>query len=90
MRRAYAPVAYSDHREYLMVERLRLTAAYLPSLSLPAEIKGETVGHVLLTRAFIQNQRASVATLALAPLSVVPEFQVSGGAGRGGGPGDVR
>ena len=78
VRRAYAQVAYSNHREHLMVERLRTTAAYLPSLSLLAEIEEEAVGHVLLTRACIHNQRASVATLALAPLSVVPEFQGRG------------
>ena len=56
VRRAYAHVAYSDHREHLMVERLRSTAAYIPSLSLLAEIEGEAAGHVLLTRAFIRNQ----------------------------------
>lgn len=78
VRRAYAQVAYSDHREHLMVERLRSTAAYIPSLSLLAEIDGEAIGHILLTRAFIRNQRAAVATLALAPLSVIPDFQHCG------------
>lgn len=76
--RAYAGVAYSDHREHLMVERLRGTDAYSPSLSLLGEIDGEVAGHVLLTRACIFGERSSVETLALAPLSVVPEFQFHG------------
>ena len=40
VRRAYADVAYSDHREHMMIERLRGTRAYLPCLSLIAEVEG--------------------------------------------------
>jgi predicted N-acetyltransferase YhbS len=76
--RAYADIAYSDHREHLMVERLRRTDAFCPALSLLAEIDGEAVGHILLTKAHILSAQASVTTLALAPLSVVPERQSSG------------
>ncbi|MDO6415692.1 N-acetyltransferase [Sphingomonas sp. BIUV-7] len=76
--RAYADIAYSDHREQLMIERLRGTDAYIPALSLLAEIAGEAVGHVLLTRASIVGAGPSVATLALAPLSVVAEYQSRG------------
>jgi predicted N-acetyltransferase YhbS len=75
---AYAAVAYSDHREHLMIERLRGTGAYIPSLSLLAEIEGEAVGHILLTRAHIRTDRSVVETLALAPLSVVPACQGQG------------
>ena len=74
VRRAYAEVGYSDHREHLMVERLRGTDAYIPALSLLAEVGGNAVGHVLLTRAHI----GGVTTLALAPLSVVPGNQLCG------------
>lgn len=76
--RAYADVSYSDHREHVMIDRLRRTDAYNPALSLLAEIAGEAVGHILLTKADIVTARASVATLALAPLSVVPEHQSRG------------
>lgn len=75
---AYANVAYSDHREHLMIERLRCTEAWIPALSLLAEVSGEAVGHILLTRAQILGRRSSVATLALAPLSVVPAHQAAG------------
>ena len=76
--RAYANVAYSDHREHLMIERLRGTDAYSTELSLLAEIDGEAAGHILLTKACIVSAHSSVATLALAPLSVVPEHQSCG------------
>jgi predicted N-acetyltransferase YhbS len=78
VRRAYADVPYSDHREHLMVERLRATDAFLPALSLIAEIEGKPAGHILLTRARIQEGDTSVETLALAPLSVVPEYRGRG------------
>ena len=76
--RAYANVVYSDHREQLMIERLRNTDAWIPALSLLAEVSGKAVGHILLTRAEIIGARSSVVTLALAPLSVVPEYQAMG------------
>ena len=76
--RAYAAVPYSDHREQVMVERLRDGDAYLPELSLLAESHGELVGHVLLTKAKIGNGASAATTLALAPLSVLPEFQRQG------------
>ncbi|VXC42566.1 GNAT family N-acetyltransferase [Sphingomonas sp. 8AM] len=78
VRRAYTNVAYSDHREHLMIERLRGTDAWIQALSLLAEVDGEVVGHILLTRATIHNTQPSVVTLALAPLSVVPKHQCSG------------
>lgn len=76
--RAYANVPHSDHREHLMIERLRGTDAYSQALSLLAEIGGEAVGHILLTKAHIVGAQVSVPTLALAPLSVVPEHQAAG------------
>jgi predicted N-acetyltransferase YhbS len=78
VRRAYADVAFSNHREYHMIDRLRETVAFIPALSLLAEIDGEAAGHILLTRAEISGDNAAVATLALAPLSVAPEYQGRG------------
>lgn len=78
VRRAYADVPYSDHREHVMVDRLRATDAYVPELSLLAEVGGKAVGHVLLTKAEIRSDRSVVSALALAPLSVVPAFRCRG------------
>lgn len=78
VRRAYAAVPWSDHREHLMIDRLRQSKAFVPALSLVAEVDGEAVGHLLLTRAWIGSGTSATATLALAPLSVVPERQNRG------------
>ena len=75
VRRAYADVGYSDHREHLMIERLRRTDAFIPALSLIAEADGEAAAHVLFTRAYIRSGALRRRTLALAPVSVVPDFQ---------------
>ena len=78
VKRSYRDVAYSDQREHLMIERLRGTEAYIPSLSLLAEKEGEVVGHILLTKAFIVREQMAITSLALAPLSVVPQHQGQG------------
>lgn len=38
------------HSEHFLVAELRDTAAYIPELSLVAEVQEEIVGHVLLTK----------------------------------------
>ena len=73
--RAYQAVPYSDHREQFMVERLRMSDAFVPELSLLAEIDDEPVGHILLTKIAVRNERFSTTSLSLAPLSVVPSHQ---------------
>jgi predicted N-acetyltransferase YhbS len=82
VRRAYRDVSHSDHREHLMVERLRETEAFVSDLSLLAEVAGQVAGHVLLTTALIRNAHSTAKTLALAPLSVAPQFQRRGVGGQ--------
>ena len=77
-RGAYEHVPFSNHREHLMVSRLRSSQAYVPQLSLLAEIAGEIVGHLLLTRIAIRDGAGSTPSLALAPLSVTPASQRRG------------
>ena len=76
--KAYASVGYSDHREHLMVERLRDSPSYVPELALVAEVDGDLVGHLLLTRISVEGATASAQGLSLAPLSVAPEHQGQG------------
>ena len=78
IKRAYALIPFSNHREHLMVNRLRASTAYLPKLSLVAEVAGEIVGHILLTKITIRDGERATSSLSLAPLSVVPEFQRRG------------
>ncbi len=67
-----------DHREQFLVERLRKSKAYIPELSLVAEIDSKLVGHILLTKIKIENKSRSFDSLALAPVSVRPDYQSRG------------
>lgn len=74
----YRHVPYSNHREHLMVRRLRDSPAHVPELSLVAEVDGELAGHIMLTRIRIHDAESDSPSLALAPLSVCPAFQRKG------------
>ncbi|MCJ8166295.1 N-acetyltransferase [Pontibacter sp. E15-1] len=69
---------FSDHREHFLVERLRESDSFIQELSLVAEVEGKIVGHILLTKIKIKNTAAEFVSLALAPVSVIPEFQNMG------------
>lgn len=76
---AYENVGYSNHREQIMVERLRNSNAFIPELSIVAETdENRIAGHILLTKMIIHKPGKSFDALALAPLSVIPEFQNQG------------
>lgn len=76
VKRAFENVKESDHTEHLLVERLRKSEAYIPDLSLVAEMKGEKiVGHILLSKVEVVSEKGFVTVLGVAPLSVLPEFQ---------------
>jgi predicted N-acetyltransferase YhbS len=78
VKRAYADVPYSDHTEQIMIARLRASTAFVPALSLVAESGSCLVGHVLVTKVWIRDGERATPSLALAPLSVVPEAQGQG------------
>tara|TARA_R110001583_G_scaffold135989_3_gene287843 strand:+ start:21026 stop:21556 length:531 start_codon:yes stop_codon:yes gene_type:complete len=73
---------FSDHREQLLVERLRKSKKFINEFSVIAEIDGEVVGHILLTKIKIKDKLKSNESLALAPVSVLPKFQNQGIGGR--------
>lgn len=75
---AFKNVPVSDHREQYLIERLRASDAFIPELSLVAEAGHEVVGHILLTRISIHNAQRSYTSLALAPVTVQPEYQGQG------------
>jgi len=75
---AFKGMEFSDQTEHNLVARLRKSDAFIPELSLVAEINGKIVGHVLLTKIVITNDEKEFDSLALAPLSVMPEYQNKG------------
>lgn len=76
---AFRNMEYSDHQEHFLVEKLRDSDAFIHELSLVAEDEnGNITGHILLTKLKIVNDSESYESLALAPVSVKPEFQNQG------------
>ena len=75
---AFEKDEYSDHREKQLVSKLRLSDAFVPELSLVAEVEDRIVGHIMHTKLIIKNEDKEEVSLALAPVSVIPEYQRKG------------
>lgn len=75
---AFREVEESNQMEHFLVNRLRHSDAFIPKLSLVAEIKGEIIGHVLLTKIDIESKTDSTPSLVLAPIAILPKFQNQG------------
>ncbi|MBH0157271.1 N-acetyltransferase [Fictibacillus sp. 5RED26] len=76
---AFEPEEFSDEKEHLLVNRIRKTEAFVPELSLVAENnKQEIIGHILLSKVKIINEKKAVDSLALAPVSIISEYQNKG------------
>ncbi|WP_020526206.1 GNAT family N-acetyltransferase [Flexithrix dorotheae] len=80
--KAFSHEKISDHQEQYLVERLRKSKAFIPELSIVATFNNQIVGHILLTKIKIKNTRGKFDSLALAPVSVLPEFQNRGIGGK--------
>ena len=76
--RAFEKEIHSDHREKHLVSKLRKSDAFIPELSLVAEIDSAIVGHIMYTKLIIRNDKFEKESLALAPISVLPEYQKMG------------
>lgn len=74
IKNAFDSAEHADGNEQDLVNALRKGTAFIPELSLVAEINGKIVGHIMFTEAKINNNTV----LALAPLSVLPEYQRKG------------
>ncbi|REC63604.1 N-acetyltransferase [Chryseobacterium pennae] len=76
---AFRDMEHSDHQEHFLVEKLRKSEAFIPELSLVAEDEhGIVAGHILFTKLMIENGLETFESLALAPVSVKPDFQNQG------------
>ena len=75
VRLSFKDMEESDHTEHLLVDRIRRSDAYIPALSLVAEVPGAgVVGHVMLSKVEVVSEKGSVALPGVAPLSVLPCF----------------
>lgn len=74
VRDAFGSAEHADGNEQDLVNALRQGEAYVPELSLVAEEKGKIIGHIMFTKARV----GETVVLALAPLSVLPEYQGKG------------
>lgn len=75
---AFRNVSESDGSEPALVDSLRQCDAFVPELSLVAEADDVIVGHILLTEIIIADGNETHTSLAMAPLSVLPEYQKRG------------
>lgn len=64
--------------ESKLIERIRNSEQFVPELSIVAEIENEIVGHVLLSRATVEDQEKQSVVIVLAPIAVKPNLQRQG------------
>jgi predicted N-acetyltransferase YhbS len=69
---------HSDHKEQFLVAKLRKSNVFVPELTLVAETNEEIVGHIMLTKLLIKDGEMEYESLAMAPVSVIPEYQNRG------------
>lgn len=74
IKEAFATAEYSDGNEQDLVVALRKGKSFIPELSLVAIEDNRIVGHILFTKAFVNQTQV----LALAPLSVLPHIKTGG------------
>jgi len=74
---AFKNADYSDSHESFLVQKLRQSLDFIPQLSIVAEIKGRIVGHILFSKILIIGSN-NYESIALAPISVLPDYQKRG------------
>ena len=74
IKEAFASDEHADGNEQDLVVELRKSDAFIPELSLVAKIDTELVGHILFTKAKVNDNEV----LVLAPLAIKPKYQRRG------------
>ena len=74
VRSAFKTMDMASGDEQDLVNRLRKSPAFIPELSLVAELEGKIIGHIMFTKMKIGVHSA----LTLAPVAVLPEYQKQG------------
>lgn len=70
--------AFDRKDEARLTDRLRLSEAFIPELSLVALTDNKIIGHILFTKIRIEAVDLISESLALAPMAVIPEMQSMG------------
>jgi len=70
--------AFGQDGEARLVRALRNDGDYIPGLSLVAVHEDKIIGHILFAPISIESDKIQVPAVALAPLSVRPEYQCLG------------
>lgn len=78
IRRTFAQSELGYNGEADLVIELRKSDSFIPDLAVVAELYGEVVGHILLTKVKIVGKGINVDSLSLAPMSVDPSVQRNG------------
>lgn len=69
----------SDQQEHFLVQRIRKSDAFIPELSIVAvNQQDEIVGQILFSKITIENKEQAMISLALAPVSIHPDYQNEG------------
>jgi predicted N-acetyltransferase YhbS len=78
IKEAFQTMPFADGDEQVLVEKIRNNPAFIPELSLVAEMNGLLAGHILFTPLEIVHEDKTYQSLALAPVSVLPDYQNKG------------
>ena len=83
IKNAFADEQFTNHKEHFLVEKLRKSAAFVPDLSIVAEIQHEIIGYILLTEIkIIGRDNQQTKALAMAPVAVLKEYRGKGIGGK--------
>jgi predicted N-acetyltransferase YhbS len=75
---AFQTAKVSNGDEQNFVDRLRASGNYISELALVAEDQGELIGHIMLTKTFVDTENGQYPVLLLGPVSVVLERRNQG------------
>ncbi|WP_152655771.1 GNAT family N-acetyltransferase [Oceanobacillus sp. CFH 90083] len=77
--KAFRNEEMSDQQEHFLVKRIRTSNAFIPELSIVAvNPQGDIIGQILFSEITIENNEQVTEALALAPVSVHPDYQKQG------------